>query len=842
MASEADISRKAQNRAGGRRGSRPLVLITGAGGGLGGALGRALAKQYTVIGFDLDCGAAECECHSVDMTSDDSVELGLRKLREAHGSSIASVIHLAAYFDFSGEPNALYEAVNEEGTRRLLRALREFQVEQFIYASTMLVHAPGVPGERIDESTPIAPKWAYPESKAATERVIAQERGEIPAVILRLAGLYDEGHAVPTLAQQIARIHERDLKSHLYAGDQQAGQSMVHLEDAIEAFRQAVARRKALAEGAAILIGEPEAMGYQRLQQRLARLIHGDDDWLTVTVPKPVAKAGAWLEEKAEPVIPDAIDQGEKPFIRPFMIEMAEDHYALDITRARELLGWKPRHRLDDVLPALVGALKDDPLGWYRANGVTPPDWLVAADEASDDPEALISGHRARYRAAHADGLWGAFLNLGLASWLITSPPILGYESAAMIWSDVLSGVVLAGLAALSLSARFPLARWGCAVVGLWLLAAPLVFWAPTAASYLNDTLIGMLVIGFAVLVRPAPGVGAVAAEAGPTYPPGWSLTPSSWTQRVPIIVLAFVGFYISRYLAAYQLGHIDAIWEPFFAGTLADRNGTEQIVTSSVSEAWPVSDAGLGALTYALEILTGLVGSSRRWRTMPWLVVLFGILIVPLGAVSITFIIIQPIVIGTWCTLCLVAALAMLVQIPYSLDELVATGQFLLRRKRQGRNLLRVFFRGDTDEANAADDADGEPAEEFARSPGAVVRDVVGGGVNVPWNLALSIAIGVWLLFTRAVFASEGGMADADHLIGALVVTFAVTALAEIARPMRFVNMALGVALIITPFGFGADWLATVNSLVCGAALIVLSIRRGPVRQRYGTWNRVIV
>lgn len=132
-------------------------------------------------------------------------------------------------------------------------------------------------------------------------------------------------------------------------------------------------------------------------------------------------------------------------------------------------------------------------------------------------------------------------------------------------------------------------------------------------------------------------------------------------------------------------------------SGSLFDvpgpKNGTETIITSSVSEAWPVSDAGLGALVYILEIVTGAIGSTRRWRTMPWLVTLFGFLIVPLGVVSITFIIIQPIVIGTWCTLCLIGAAAMVMQIPYSLDELVATGQFLLRRKRAGKNLLRVFF-----------------------------------------------------------------------------------------------------------------------------------------------------
>lgn len=96
----------------------------------------------------------------------------------------------------------------------------------------------------------------------------------------------------------------------------------------------------------------------------------------------------------------------------------------------------------------------------------------------------------------------------------------------------------------------------------------------------------------------------------------------------------------------------IDHVWEPFFAGTVAGKTGAEQIITSSVSEAWPVPDAGLGALTYALEIIVGCIGSARRWRTMPWLVVLFGIMIVPLGAISIFFIVIQPIVIGTYSTL----------------------------------------------------------------------------------------------------------------------------------------------------------------------------------------------
>lgn len=817
---------------------KPIVLITGSTGAIGSQLARTLSDGYRVIGVDRSCDGSEIPCYEGDLGSQDSLDLALMKVRRDHGDRIASVVHLAAYFDFTGEENPLYDKVNVEGTRKLLRALRDFEIGQFVYSGTMLVHEAGVPGERIDEETPLDPDWPYPKSKAAAEAVIREEHGETPYVLLHLAGLYDEDHAVPTLSHQIARIYEREMKSHFYAGDMNAGQAFIHVDDMMSAFRAAIDRRGDLPRESVFLVGEPEAIGYDRLQREIGRLIHGKEDWHTLEIPKPVAKAGAWLEEKSEPVVPDDFDHGEKPFIRPFMIDMAEDHYALNIRRARQQLGWEPRHGILDTLPAMIAALKRDPVAWYRANGITMPDWMEAMAERPENAETVRRRHQEAWRSLHSRFIWGAWFNIAMGTWLITSPPILAYQSAWMTWSDVASGAVLVLLGTISLSRSMSWARWACAAVGLWLLAAPLVFWAPTAAAYHNGTLVGMLVIGFAVLVPPVPGVAEQAAQTGPDRPPGWDFNPSTWSQRLPIIILAFVGFYLSRYMAAYQLGHIDTVWEPFFSGGEGPKNGTEEIITSSVSEAWPVPDAGLGALTYAMEILVGAIGSTRRWRTMPWLVLLFGIMIVPLGVVSITFIIIQPIVLGTWCTLCLIGAAAMLIQIPYSLDELVATIQFLIRRGRAGRPVLRIFFTGDTDEGRGPR----EEEDEFARPPMVVVRDMLGGGVNLPWNLVLSILIGLWLMFTRPLLGAEGTMADADHLIGALVVTFSVIALAETGRPLRFLNIALGLALLITPFGFGADWVQTLASILCGLLLMILSIRRGPMHNHYGGFERFLV
>ena len=287
----------------------------------------------------------------------------------------------------------------------------------------------------------------------------------------------------------------------------------------------------------------------------------------------------------------------------------------------------------------------------------------------------------------------------------------------------------------------------------------------------------------------PSPRVSPLAATTGPDVPPGWGYNPSAWTQRLPIIALALIGLYVSRYLAAYQLGLVDNVWEPFFQGSTTDpQNGTEEIITSHVAEAWPISDGGLGGITYILEILTGVIGLKARWRTMPWLVILFGLMIVPLSITSISFVIIQPIVIGTWGTLTLIGAAAMLLQIPYAIDELLASLQFLRRRARAGMNWLRIFFVGDTDvgEAKTAPD-------EFDRSPAAVARDIFGGGVSLPWNLALSGLIAVSLLFTRLTFGSTGTMANADHVIGFLVLTTLSIAAAEPTRAVRYVNVLFG-------------------------------------------------
>lgn len=363
-------------------GQRETVIVTGANGLIGKAVAARLLGRYAVAGFVHKTPPEPprgVECVQADLTSDESVERALARVRERYGARIASVIHLAAYYSFSGEPSHLYEDLTVKGTERLLKGLQAFQVEQFIFSSTMLVHQPAEPGHPINEDWPLAPKWAYPQSKVKTEQRIAAERGDIPSLILRIAGVYDDNtHSIP-LAHQMQRIYERQLLAHVFPGDVSHGQAFVHLDDLVDLYERAVARRKQLPPELTLLVGEPHTLSYDELQRSFARQLLGEE-FDTHEIPKEAAKVGAWVE--------DAIPSGEEPFIKPWMIDLADDHYELDISRARSYLGWQPKHSLMETLPVMASALRRDPLQWYADNDITPPDSVKQQGDAQMDAEA----------------------------------------------------------------------------------------------------------------------------------------------------------------------------------------------------------------------------------------------------------------------------------------------------------------------------------------------------------------------------------------------------------------------------------------------------------------------
>jgi hypothetical protein len=199
-------------------------------------------------------------------------------------------------------------------------------------------------------------------------------------------------------------------------------------------------------------------------------------------------------------------------------------------------------------------------------------------------------------------------------------------------------------------------------------------------------------------------------ADAGPpdldALAPPWSYNPSAWSQRVPICILAFVGFLVAGYMALYQWRLIDDVWDPVFGPQ------TLTVLDSDVSErmrGWfGIPDAAFGAIAYLGDAIFGLAGSTRRWQYRPWLVILFGIDVIPLGIVGAVLVFLQGAAVGAWCFLCIVSAVISLVLVVMAYDEVWSSLLYLGRTWKRSRSpsvLWRTFWgRGSDVAARAAE------------------------------------------------------------------------------------------------------------------------------------------
>ena len=247
-----------------------------------------------------------------------------------------------------------------QGTRRLLEAVKQFETEQFIFTSTQLVYAPCKLGQKISEKSPLKPKWEHPQSKLKAEKLIHEIHGAIPTVILQPAGCYDEKCQSIPLSQQIQRIYENQLTGHFFPGDKRHGIPYLHFADLVEAILLAIQKRRELPSETKILLGETETPSYDAIQHVIGQSLN-EEPWETYYIPPFLAKFGASLQNS---------------FIQPWMIDIANDHYQLDITKAKNILGWAPSHTLLETLPSMISFLKRDPAAFYKINGLTMPKWL----------------------------------------------------------------------------------------------------------------------------------------------------------------------------------------------------------------------------------------------------------------------------------------------------------------------------------------------------------------------------------------------------------------------------------------------------------------------------------
>ncbi len=168
--------------------------------------------------------------------------------------------------------------------------------------------------------------------------------------------------------------------------------------------------------------------------------------------------------------------------------------------------------------------------------------------------------------------------------------------------------------------------------------------------------------------------------------PEPWDYNPSKWSQRVRICLVAAIATLIAIYMGLYQWRLIDSVWDPIFGGQ------SMRVLDSDLSHAmtrWVrLPDSILGALAYLGDIIFALAGSTRRWQDRPWLVIIFGLDVIPLGLVSAILVFMQGFVVHYWCFLCLVTAVISLTLVVLAYDEVWSCILYLSRVYRRSRSI----------------------------------------------------------------------------------------------------------------------------------------------------------
>jgi hypothetical protein len=109
-------------------------------------------------------------------------------------------------------------------------------------------------------------------------------------------------------------------------------------------------------------------------------------------------------------------------------------------------------------------------------------------------------------------------------------------------------------------------------------------------------------------------------------------------------------------------------------------------------------------------------------------------------------------------------------------------------------------------------------------------------------WARILNTGLGLWLMAAPAVLGFTDSPAATNHrIVGPLVVTFAFVAIWQVTRALRRINLASGLWLLAAPWIFGFPTDATVNAMVCGAAIAALSLVQGTRDTSFGGGWRVL-
>jgi nucleoside-diphosphate-sugar epimerase len=346
----------------------PRIIVTGASGFVGRHLVEDLRNDHRVFAIARRSQhRAGVEPHpnvewmEADIRERPQLEAVFRQIREAGGAP--AVIHLAAYYDFTGGDHPEYQRTNVDGLRNVLALCAELPIERFVFASSLAASRFPAVGQTLNESSLPDGEHPYARTKKIGEEMLREFQDAFPSVVVRFAALFSDWCEYPPLFVFLNTWLSETWNARILGGRGLSSVPYLHVRDAVSLVRRVLQRQGDLAPGEVLVASPDEPVAHRELFGTATLAYYGKRRE-PAYMPKALCGPGMWSMDVLGRII------GQRPFERPWMARYIDLEMRVDGRLTRELLGWAPRPRLGLLrrLPFLVENLKTDPLEWNRRN------------------------------------------------------------------------------------------------------------------------------------------------------------------------------------------------------------------------------------------------------------------------------------------------------------------------------------------------------------------------------------------------------------------------------------------------------------------------------------------
>jgi nucleoside-diphosphate-sugar epimerase len=287
-----------------------------------------------------------------------------REIKEKFHGSIDYVFHLAAYYDLLNRKSRLYRETNENGTRNLLDNLIDFDVKNFIFASSAAIMTPIKDNEKLKEESALGSVLYYAKSKIMGEKIVLEYKEKIKVTILRPSAVYSRDCKSLPLANQIAFVWRRDFGYRILPGKGEGGLSYVHIEDILDALEKTILMAREIATGSIFILSEEDYVSSSDLYDLIFQEVYGKQSNI-IHLPKWSVWFCVYIINKIYLFL------GKSYFFKPWMINIADEKYRFNIEKARRVLEWQPKFLLREYTKVIINNLKGNPDKWLTINKIS---------------------------------------------------------------------------------------------------------------------------------------------------------------------------------------------------------------------------------------------------------------------------------------------------------------------------------------------------------------------------------------------------------------------------------------------------------------------------------------